>query len=80
MTGYPSLPAARGAYPKPIAMSQVPDRHEQILLVQAELIRQVAKTCGNAERSKELDALLASAEPKHVPAKAWAKASSPLAS
>jgi hypothetical protein len=43
-------------------MSDFPDRHEQIRLVHAEFIRQVAQTCGNAERSKEFDALLTSAE------------------
>jgi hypothetical protein len=43
-------------------MSDFPDRHEQIRLVHAEFIRQVAATCGNAERRAEFDALLASAE------------------
>ncbi|WP_295878476.1 hypothetical protein [uncultured Thiohalocapsa sp.] len=43
-------------------MSDFPDRHEQIRLVHAEFIRQVAQTCGNAERRAEFDALLASAE------------------
>jgi hypothetical protein len=43
-------------------MSHFPDRHEQIRLVHAELIRQAAQTCGNAERRAEFDALLASAE------------------
>jgi hypothetical protein len=43
-------------------MSDLPDRHEQIRLVHAEFIRQVAQTLGNAERRAELDALLASAE------------------
>jgi hypothetical protein len=43
-------------------MPDFPDRHEQIRLVHAEFIRQVAATCGNAERRAELDALLAHAE------------------
>jgi hypothetical protein len=43
-------------------MSDFPDRHEQIRLVHAEFIRQVAQTCGNTERRAEFDALLASAE------------------
>jgi hypothetical protein len=43
-------------------MSDFPDRHEQIRLVHAEFICQVAATCGNAERRAEFDALLSSAE------------------
>jgi hypothetical protein len=43
-------------------MPDFPDRHEQIRLSHAEFIREAARTCGNAERRQEFDALLVSAE------------------
>ena len=43
-------------------MPEFPDRHEQIRLAHAELIRQAAETCRNPERRTEFAALLASAE------------------
>jgi hypothetical protein len=43
-------------------MPAFPDRHEQIRLVHAELIRQLAKTCRNTERRAEFEALLGSAQ------------------
>jgi len=42
-------------------MLDFPDRHEQIRLTHAEFIREVAQTCGNAERRREFEALLAAA-------------------
>jgi len=42
-------------------MPDFPDRHEQIRLTHAEFICQVARTCGNAERRQEFEALLANA-------------------
>ncbi|MGB5736180.1 MAG: hypothetical protein WBM40_17220 [Thiohalocapsa sp.] len=42
-------------------MPDFPDRHEQIRLTHAEFIGQVARTCGNAERRQEFDALMQTA-------------------
>jgi len=42
-------------------MPDFPDRHEQIRLTHAEFICQVARTCGNAERRQEFQALLTGA-------------------
>jgi hypothetical protein len=42
-------------------MPDFPDRHEQIRLTHAEFIREVAQTCGNAERRQAFEALLETA-------------------
>lgn len=43
-------------------MAEIPDRHEQIRLVHAQFIRQVVETCANAERRRDFETLLKSAE------------------
>ena len=43
-------------------MSSFPDRHEQIRLVHAEFIRQLAETSRNPERRQDFEALLDTAE------------------
>lgn len=43
-------------------MPSIPDRHQQIRLVHAELIRKAVETCRNPERRQEFDTLLQTAQ------------------
>jgi hypothetical protein len=62
-----SIRAIRGLLPFSVSLLQecivptFPDRHEQIRLVHAEFIREVAQTCRNPERRQDFETLMTTA-------------------